>query len=148
MTMDRSFVEKNRSATKRIRDLATSLSDEQFNHPVDEHWTVGVVFAHLAFWDRRVMAVLDASEREGKASTLDIDIVANEVSLPLWLAIPPREAARLAVENAEQLDQRLEAFSPELIEQIAAFKINFVERSRHRDGHLDQAEEALKAKTS
>jgi hypothetical protein len=145
MALDRSFVEKNRAATNRIRNLASSLSDEQLKHPVGEHWTVGVVFAHIAFWDRRVMAVLDASEREGKASALEVDIVVNDISLPLWLAIPPREAAQIAVATAEQLDQRLEAFAPELLEQIAARNIRLVERVRHRTEHLDEAEQALKA---
>src|ERR1051325_2487491 len=116
MTLDRSFIEKNRAATNRIRQVA-SLSDEELMHPVGEHWTVAVVLAHLAFWEGRVMVVLDRTEQSGKVSAPDIDIVVNDMSLPFWLAIPPREAGRLAIAAAEKLDQRLEIFPPELLEQ-------------------------------
>jgi hypothetical protein len=105
---------------------------------------VGVALAHIAFWDGRVLAVLDATEREGNVSAPGIDIVVNDISLPLWSAIPPREAARIALEMAEKLDQRLESYPPELLEQVAAFNTRFVQRSLHRSEHLDEVEEALK----
>ena len=54
MTLDRSFVERNRASTDRIRALAARLSDVEMQHPVGEHWTVAIALAHLAFWDRRV----------------------------------------------------------------------------------------------
>jgi len=50
MTFDRSFIERNRASTERIRALAARLSDEQMQTRVGGHWTVGIVFAHLAFW--------------------------------------------------------------------------------------------------
>src|SRR5574339_1282831 len=109
MALDRSFVELNRAATQRIRDLAARLSDEELQQPVGQHWTVAIVFAHLAFWDRRVMYVLDKTEQDGKLFIPEIDIFVNDLSLPLWAAIPPREAARIAIEEAEELGRRLEA---------------------------------------
>jgi hypothetical protein len=142
--MDRSFVERNRLSTERIRLLAASLSDEQMQTPVGEHWTVAIVFAHLAFWDRRVMYVLDKTEQDGKLFIPEIDIFVNDLSLPLWAAIPPRAAARIAIETAETLDRRLEAFPPTLLEEIYTFNKRWVERSLHRGEHLDQADAALK----
>ena len=59
MTLDLSFVERNRASTERMRSLAARLTDEELLHPVGEHWTVAIVFAHLAWWDRRVMVVLN-----------------------------------------------------------------------------------------
>src|SRR5512134_3090906 len=112
MALDRSFADHNRASTDRIRALAASLTDEEMQHPVGEHWTVAITLAHLAFWDRRVLYLIDGLEREGKLSPLDIDIVVNDLSLPFWAAIPPREAARLAVEIAEALDKRLEGLPP------------------------------------
>src|SRR5579859_3508866 len=108
MAMDRSFVERNRASTNRIRELASRLSDEELQHRVGEHWTVAIALAHLAFWDRRVLHLLDLMEREGKLVSIDIDIAVNDISLPLWAAIPPRAAAHLAIDTAEALDQRLE----------------------------------------
>jgi hypothetical protein len=143
MTLDRSFVELNRASTKRIRALATRLSDEELQHPVGEHWTVAIVFAHLAFWDRRAMYVLDMTERDGKLFIPGIDIFVNDLSLPLWAAIPPRAAAQIAIETAETLDKRLEEYSPALLEEIYAYNKRWVIRALHRGEHLDEADAAL-----
>jgi Mycothiol maleylpyruvate isomerase N-terminal domain len=145
MTLDRSFVERNRASTNRIRALVASLSDTEMQHPVGEHWTVAIALAHIAFWDRRVMYVLDMTERDGKLFIPEIDIFVNDLSLPLWAAIPPREAARIAIESAEDLDRRLEAFSPALLEAIQAYNKRWVDRSLHRGEHLDEVDAALKA---
>ena len=144
MTLDRSYVELNRASIERIRALAARLSDEEMLHPVGEHWTVAVVFAHLAFWDRRVMYVLDMSEREGKLFIPEIDIFVNDLSLPLWAAITPRNAARIAIETAETLDKRLKEYPPALLEEIYAYNKRWVIRALHRGEHLDEAEAALK----
>jgi hypothetical protein len=143
MTVERSFVELNRASTKRIRDLAR-LSDQEMQTRVGEHWTVAIALAHLAFWDRRAMYVLDQTERQGKVTNPDIDIFVNDLSLPLWAAIPPHEAARIAIENAEALDKRLENYPPALLEQVYAFNKRFVVRALHRGEHLDEVDAALK----
>jgi hypothetical protein len=143
MTPDRSFIQRNRASTERIRLLAARLSDEEMQTPVGEHWTVAIVFAHLAFWDRRVMYVLDKTEQDGMLFIPEIDIFVNDLSLPLWAAIPPREAARIAIETAETLDRRLEAFPPALLEEIYTYNKRWVDRSLHRGEHLDEADAAL-----
>ena len=144
MAMDRSFVELNRASAERIRAMAQRLSDEEMQTPVGEHWTVAIVMAHLAFWDRRVMYVLDMTEHDGTLFIPEIDIFVNDLSLPLWAAIPPREAARIAIETAEACDKRLEGFPPALLEEIYAYNQRWVNRSLHRGEHLDEADAALK----
>jgi Mycothiol maleylpyruvate isomerase N-terminal domain len=144
MTLDRSFSERNRASTNRIRALAARLTDAEMQHPVGEHWTVAIALAHLAFWDRRVMYVLDMTERDGKLFIPEIDIFVNDLSLPLWAAIPPREAARIAIETAEALDRRLEGFPPALLEEINAYNERWVVRALHRGEHLDEVDAALK----
>jgi hypothetical protein len=143
MTLDRSFIERNRASINRIRTLTARLSDEELQHPVGEHWTVAITLAHLAFWDRRVMYVLDMTERDGKLFIPEIDIFVNDLSLPLWAAIPPREAARIALETAETVDKRLENFPPTLLEEIYAYNKRWVVRAMHRGEHLDEADAAL-----
>ena len=143
MTMDRSYNERNRASTQRIREMA-GLSDEKMKTPVGEHWTVSIVLAHLAFWDRRVMYVLDKTEQDGKLFIPEIGIFVNDLSLPLWAVIPPREAARIAIESAEALDRRLETFPPALLEEINTYNKRWVDRSLHRGEHLDEAAAALK----
>src|SRR4030095_1658318 len=115
MPFDSSYKDLNRLSRERIRALAERLTDEEMQTKVGEHWTVGIVFTHIAWWDRRVMYVLDMTEKNGKLFIPEIDIFVNDLSLPLWAAIPPREAARLAIETAETLDRRLEEFPPALL---------------------------------
>jgi hypothetical protein len=143
MTLDQSFIELNRASTNRIRDLAARLSDAEMQHPVGQHWTVAIALAHLAWWDRRVMYVLDMTERDGKLFVPEIDIFVNDLSLPLWAAIPPREAARIAIETAETLDKRLEGYAPALLEEIYAYNKRWVVRALHRGEHLDEVDAAL-----
>ena len=143
MTQDQTFVERNRAATNRLRALVDHLSDQALQQPVGEHWTVAIALAHLAFWDRRVLLGLDAVEREGKLNIPVIDISVNDLSLPLWAAIPPRAAANIAVESAAALDERLANFPPALLDELYRHNQRWVERAIHRDDHLDEVEAAL-----
>ncbi|HUI90488.1 MAG TPA: maleylpyruvate isomerase N-terminal domain-containing protein [Anaerolineales bacterium] len=147
MVLDHSFVEQNRVSTERIRKLVSRLSDQELQCPVGEHWTVGVALAHLAFWDRRVLYALDKTEQDGKLFTPEVDVLVNDLSLPLWAAIPPRGAAHLAVETAQILDQRLANFSPELLEELYNYNKRWVIRALHRGEHLDDVEQALKSRS-
>jgi hypothetical protein len=145
MPDDRTFVERNRAATARIATLTTTLSEEELQSPVGAHWTVAIALAHLAFWDRRVSAVLDDTEHAGQLSFPQIDFSVNDLALPFMAALPPRYAARLAVESAETLDRRLEAFPAHLLDQLNAHNARWVDRSLHRNEHLDEIEAALNA---
>ncbi len=144
MPLDPAIFDRNRASANRIRQLAARLSDDELSRRVGEHWTVAVVLAHLAWWDRRILLVLERAEREGKLVIPEPDVIANDISLPLLAAIPPREAARIAVETAETLDRRLESSSPALLEGLYAHNPRWVERARHRTEHLDEAEAALR----
>ena len=144
MVLDRSFVALNRASTDRIRALAARLTDEDLQQRVGEHWTVAIALAHLAFWDRRVMQILDNTEREGRLSLFEIDILVNDISLPLWGAIPPRAAATIAIETAEALDARLAGYPPALLEDVYAYNRRWVIRALHRNEHLNEVDAALR----
>ena len=145
--MDRSFVEKNRASTERLKALVKRLKGADMSRKVGADWTVAVALAHLAFWDRRVEFVLDRTEREGKLSAVEIDVVVNDLLLPTWELIPGPEAARLAIETAQALDRRLESFPAKLLEQVNAHNPRWVMRALHRNEHLDEMEGTL-AKSS
>ncbi len=66
------------------------------------------------------------------------------LSLPLWAAMPPREAARIAIETAEALDRQLEGFPPALLAEIHTYNERWVVRALHRGEHLDEVDAALK----
>jgi hypothetical protein len=144
MTFDSDFSEKNRASSRRIRMLADGLSDQDMLRPVGQHWTVAIALAHIAWWDRRVMYVLDVTERDRKLFIPQIEIAVNDISLPLWAAIPPRAAANIAIETAEILDVRLENYPRNLLEEIYNYNPRWVVRALHRNEHLDEVDAALK----
>jgi hypothetical protein len=143
MPIDLSYIELNRASTNRMREMAARLSDAELKHLVGQHWTVAIVFAHLAFWDRRVLYVLDMTEQDGKLFIPEINICVNDLSLPLWAAILPREAVRIGLETAEAVDERLETFPPALLEELYAYNKRWVVRALHRGEHLDEADAEL-----
>jgi len=144
MSWDRSFAERNRAELDRLKALVARLSVDDLKRPVGNGWTVSVVLAHIAFWDRRVLYVLEQSEREGKVVPTEVDTAVNDFALPLWLAIPPHEAARLAVTSAEAVDTKLRSLAPALLEQVGEYNERWAVRALHRAQHIDQIEQALK----
>jgi hypothetical protein len=144
MSLDPTYKDLNRASTERIKKLAAGLTDEEMQTRVGEHWTVSIALAHLAFWDRRVMYVLDLTAKDGKLFVPEIDIIVNDLSLPLWAAIPAREAARIAIETSEELDRRLEEYPQNLLEEIYNYNKRWVIRALHRNEHLDEVDAALK----
>lgn len=142
MAIDPLIFERNRASTQRIREMA-GLSETEMQTRVGEHWTVSIVLAHLAFWDRRVMYVLDRTEQDGKLFIPEVGIEVNDLSLPLWAAIPPQAAARIAIEESAALDARLEGYPPALREEIYAYNKRWIDRALHRNEHLDEAAAAL-----
>ncbi|HHY55727.1 MAG TPA: hypothetical protein GYA08_09850 [Chloroflexi bacterium] len=144
MSTDPTFIERNRAATDRLRALTATLTDAELQRPVGEHWTAAIALVHLAFWDRRVLALLDAADAADEVVDMPIDLAVNDISLPLWAAIPPRAAAELAVASAEALDYRLAMLAPARLEQLRARSERWIDRSLHRHAHLDEIEAALK----
>ena len=134
----------NREATSRMKQLIQRLSDAQLASVLPNGWTVAVTLAHLAFWDQRVLHVIEMAEKDGKVVRTELDIQLNDIIEPFLRAIPLVEAAKLAVSSAERLDQQLEACSPEMIDQLEKESPRWVNRSLHRNDHLDEIEPLLK----
>jgi len=141
----RPFIEENLKECKRLCSLVERLSDEQLSITMENGWTIAVAFAHLAFWDQLYLRLLKKWKSDGVApSPIDIDVI-NDSLLPLWLALPPRSAANLAVTSAEAIDRELEEAPSELISDIQKLGEKFrLYRSIHRKMHLDEIEKVLK----
>ena len=142
--MDRPFIEENAKERERLRSLVERLSDEQLSSSMEDGWTIAVALAHLAFWDQRSLMLLREWKSTGVTpSPIDIDVTNNSL-LPLWLALPPRSAAKLAVISAEAIDREIEEAPSELISEIQKLGDKFrLYRSVHRKMHLDRIEEFL-----
>jgi hypothetical protein len=145
--MDRSYTAENARERQRLQRLVAVLSEADLKHLLPNGWTVAITLAHLAFWDRQRLAVLQRWERDGvQPAPTDADTI-NEAVRLLAAALPPRAAAQLAIEAAEAIDQALEQMSADLETAIeAGGQSRIFRRSQHRGGHLDRIEAALRAK--
>jgi len=116
---------------------------------VNEHWTVAAVFGHIAFWDARVLALADKLERGVPFSPddnepEDVDWI-NDASRPLIHAIPPLEAARLALSIAEETDARVARLPADRLWPYDPDSPLYALRASHRGEHLDEVEASLRA---
>ena len=148
--VDRSYVAENDAERERLRALVRRLSDQDLARPMAGGWTVAGVLAHVAFWDQRIVVLLDEWVRRGPSWTpphedeRDVHWI-NDAAKALCLALPPRVAAELAVSVAETVDRRVAGVSDAIIEANArAGPVLNWRRAVHRREHLDEIDEALR----
>ena len=145
--MNRDFEIANRNSRKKLRALIEGLTDEQLSLPAVAGWTIAATLAHIAFWDNRILYLLNYwKENEITPSPYDVDAI-NEAHKPLCLSLAPRTAALLALQAAEAIDAEIEKAPDELVKKILAAKVQFkFERNVHREYHLKEIEEVLNKK--
>jgi hypothetical protein len=143
--MDQAIVEGNAAATQRLRTLIDQLSDEQLGRELGGGWTTAALLAHLAFWDRRIVELLERWSRDTIAAPAAVDLdVMNDALLPQWRLIPPRPAAEDALSAVESADRAIAGVSPALYARIQdVMDRPPFDRARHRNMHLDQIAQAL-----
>lgn len=152
MATDRSYVTENQTQLARLEALVGKLGDRELSRPLEAGWTVAGVLAHLAFWDYRIVTLLDAWGTDGRGTPPPAIAEAavnwiNDAGKPLCLGLPPRTAARMAVEAAVAADQRVAALTDvALAANTAAGSPISVHRAEHRREHLDEIERALAAR--
>jgi hypothetical protein len=149
MAIDRSYVTENRAQLGRLRALVERLTDQELSKPMPAGWTVAAVLAHLAFWDHRIVTLVDRWGADGRGTPpppydeAAVDWI-NDAGKPFCLALSPRVAARMAVEAAEAADQRVAGLSEgQLAASAAAGSPISVHRAEHRREHLDEIERVL-----
>ena len=140
------FLEDNARSRRKLEALAQRLSEADLLRTTSDGWSVASLFAHLAFWDRRVLVLLRRWKEKGvDESPVDSDAL-NDALQPLCRALDPHTAVRLCLASAEAADAELETISSGLIAQIEASPTHFrFNRGLHRNDHLDQIERLLSA---
>lgn len=134
---------------RRLVLLVASLDDHALVEAVHGRWTVAAKLAHLAYWDRFALALL-GRWASGEAYTTDtlppfhLDVL-NDAQLSEHLALPPREAARLAIVAAGEVDAFLHGLPAEtaarlLTDHDAGWLLR---RHNHRAEHLLEIDIAL-----
>ena len=143
------YSEQNAQSRRRLETLVRRLSDEDLARSTDYGWTVAALLAHLAFWDQRVLVIL-RRWKEDRFDPSPIDSAAvNDALRVICHGLEPRTAIKLCLSSAQAVDAELDTLTPELVKQMeehaAATETQFrMNRSLHRDGHLNDIEALLK----
>ena len=145
--MDQETIARIEASRARLRRLIEGSSEAELARPLADGsgWTIAATLAHLALWDQRALVLLRRWEREGIGrSEADFD-ASNDALVPQWLALPPRAAADLALDAAEEVDRAVAKLTAEQLVAIAAAGNPIrPDRSVHRTAHLDEIERALR----
>jgi hypothetical protein len=146
MAVDRSYVAKNDIERARLRALVTMSSDADLARAMPAGWTVAAILGHLAFWDQRILTLIEAWERGAPPPPEhggDVDWI-NDAGKPFLLALSPRTVAEMAVAIADAVDRRVAALPEDLVTKNAAAgsPLN-LSRAVHRTEHLDEIERIL-----
>lgn len=120
----REYVERNLASRRRLEATLDRLSADDLDHEIDGEWTAGALLAHLAFWDRLVVG------RWRLAGA--------------WRSIDPARLRELVLSAADEIDEFVEDLSEASIDAaVAAGRPRLVDRSFHRNEHLDAIDAAL-----
>ncbi len=148
---DRAYVAENEVERKRLASLVARLSDQDLARPMPGGWTVASVLGHVAFWDQRIIALIEAWRKAGVGTPpKDVDESQvdwiNDATKPLLLAVAPRRAAELTLSIAETTDRMLAELPEHFLAANgkAGSPVN-VHRAEHRREHIDEIETALKS---
>jgi hypothetical protein len=152
VTDHRAYVEENRRERERLRSLVERLSDDELGHRVNDDWTAAGVLLHVAFWDERAGWLAGKIERGEPFTTAEVEPEPpdwiNDAARTFLHAVEPREAARLALRIAEEVDARVAALPPDRVWPNDGSSLLNAFRSSHRAEHLDEIEAALRDRTA
>jgi hypothetical protein len=130
---------RNKASREAMKKLAEHLSNSELNHKLPNGWTVGVMFAHLAFWDKQRLELLLDWEKNGISTNEYNYNVFNAAMLPFWEMLEPRLAVQMSLEYAEALDAFIENLPDDSVAKIqAAPNAPDLDRANHRLHHLKQ----------
>jgi hypothetical protein len=145
MSSESNTITENAYWYERLAELVGRLSDADLTQPMEAGWTPASVLGHLAFWDIRIVTLIEKWKAEGEVSPSPIDSdPINEVTRRLLLALPPRQAADLALEWAQAANQAIASLTPEMTAEIREKAPNVrLDRLHHRKAHIEDIEKIL-----
>lgn len=143
--MDRDYVTRNELVQERLITLVARLTPEDLERPIGDGWTVKAALAHLAFWDRYAVALIDrwseAGFKEDEGFNADFP---NLAGLADWLAAPADYALAEVASAARLADRRAAEAPPHLVDAILRGGMpRVLDRSVHRVEHIEQIERFL-----
>ena len=145
----RPYIAENDRQRQRLRALVEGLDEQALSSPVNEHWTVAGVLGHMAYWDIRVLVLAEKIARGEPWAAGDAEPEGdwlNDTTRPLIHAIPPGDAARLALRIAEETDALVAELPLDRMWPGDPDSPINPARGEHRGEHLDEIEAALRAR--
>jgi hypothetical protein len=143
------YNKENDLSRERLKQLVNRISDEELKLVIyKEGWTVATALGHLAFWDERRTKLYKKWLKSGivPEPVMDFDVL-NDALLTMFLKMPPRATAEMAVTCAETVDKTIRGLPGEMVLAISRMgDVHALNRSVHRTMHLDEIDELLKAK--
>jgi DinB family protein len=135
--------DRNTAARARLRRVIDRLSETDLVRPRPSGWSTATVLAHLAFWDRFTLVRWQEMQRSKSppVSLRDVTDMINAAGLAQWSAMPPERAVQDALGAAEAVDAFIAALPEQRAREIVGTGFErLVDRSVHRDEHLDEIE--------
>src|SRR4051794_15658208 len=129
---------------ERLRGLVARPTPGMLAVRLPNGWTVAVALAHIAFWDRQRLCLMRRWAAGDWCDGGDDGELFNEVLLPFLEMIPPDRTAEMALKIAAEVDAFLLTVPDEVVHSALARPDRpNLDRGMHREGQLDQIEEAL-----
>ena len=136
MTVDPGILAENAQSLALLESVAAR--PELLDRDLGDGWTVAMLLAHLAFWDRLVVQELRRWERDGTPPERISDDLVNESLLDEWRALQPEAAAKLAVKAGRAVNRAVESVSEQVARQmLEEGHDRLLNRGLHRREHLD-----------
>ena len=143
------YNKENDASRERLKQLVKSINDEELKLVIyKEGWTVAAALGHLAFWDERRTRLYKKWMKSDIAPepVMDFDVL-NDALMTVFLKMPPRAAAELAVTCAETVDKTIRGLPGEMVLAISRMgDVHALDRGVHRKMHLDEIDALLKGK--
>ncbi|HEV8469277.1 MAG TPA: hypothetical protein VGR46_06680 [Candidatus Limnocylindria bacterium] len=143
--MSDDYLERNRVSRERLAAIIARLGERTV--VLRDGWTAAALLAHLAFWDRFAATRLAKYVRDREPMVFLNDAffeLVNTAGLPQWTATPLGAAAADATGSADAGDMLIARLTAD---ELAAIRLlgrpRLLDRSGHRNEHLDQLERAL-----
>lgn len=134
-------LERNDRSVIRLRQVIAGMPEGRWTQTLEGGWTIGILLAHMAFWDRFVRERWEHARRTHRIAPVAIDLgladLVNDASVPGWALIPPRDAARMALAAAGETNATIAALGVNAVDAVvAAGWDSLLDRSIHRDEHI------------
>jgi hypothetical protein len=141
-------IENNNQSRERLRSLVARLDAQALARRLPNGWSVAMTLEHIAFWDRFVVQRWQDTMRNARRSPTQMgDQVTDFVNAalePILVELDPAEAGARADRSAHAANQVIQGVPRDLIEEvIREDRPRLIDRSLHRNEHLDEIEASL-----